>query len=292
MNSNENNFSQKGIIKKETGISEKQGIYFYEASDFTKKIHHYVLWGAEYHCNSQYKVIRKHLDCFILFWVKYGSLTFKYRNRHFTANENEMVLLDCKYENVYYVENTTVFKWFHFSGGLSQKLCDELYEKCGSLFIRERTCKAQHNFNSIFELLTCDINIMNENKISTLIYELLCSFFYIQNNQENILSNEIKKAVWYINQYFNKSLDLKQLSHLTNLSVYHFCRVFKRETGFSPHKYIMNIRIIRAKEKLVETSLSIEEVAFFCGFSSRSHFIRSFIKYANLTPGQFRKMRL
>ena len=287
-----NKIARHGVIPNEKGIIKKEGRYFYESSDFTKKLHHYIIVGAKYHCDSSYTVKRDYLDSFILFFIKKGSLTFEYRGKQFTANEDEMVLLDCKYENMYYANDFVVFDWFHFSGGLSQQLCDQLYSSVGSLLTKERALQAQNNFNKIFNLLTSDINTINENKISVCIYELLCSFFYIQNNEESMFSDNIKNSVLYIHQHYSEPIYLEELSQLSNLSLYHFSRVFKKEIGVSPHKYIMNIRIIEAKKKLVETLLSIEEISFLCGFNSRSHFIRSFVKSTGLTPGEFRKVGL
>ena len=66
-------------------------------------------------------------------------------------------------------------------------------------------------------------------------------------------------------------------------------RIFIRETGLSPQKYVQGLRVSRAANLLKRTSLTIEEIAEQCGFFDRSHFHRIFQKKIGLSPVQFRK---
>ena len=73
------------------------------------------------------------------------------------------------------------------------------------------------------------------------------------------------------------------------MDLYRFARAFKQATGSSPHSYLVEARITRAKELLCKSSVSITEVALRSGFASSSHFSVTFRRVTGLTPREFRK---
>ena len=85
---------------------------------------------------------------------------------------------------------------------------------------------------------------------------------------------------------------LEMMAAGAGLTVSHFCRVFKRATGVSPHQYVMKARLDRAQEMLSVTDLSIAQVAEALGFTSQSHFTRAFRNYAGQTPSDWRSTKL
>lgn len=88
--------------------------------------------------------------------------------------------------------------------------------------------------------------------------------------------------------YQQEDLSLQQAAQAANLSVTHFCRVFKLATGMSFHEYLNYYRILQA-ERLFPTSKSLLEIAYTCGFGSLSTFTRNYKKYRNIPPQQARK---
>ena len=68
-----------------------------------------------------------------------------------------------------------------------------------------------------------------------------------------------------------------------------FTRWFSAEFGVSPHRYVMQARIERAKSLLANTTRPLSEVALDCGFSSQSHLSTVFRRFTGRTPGRFRK---
>lgn len=65
-------------------------------------------------------------------------------------------------------------------------------------------------------------------------------------------------------------------------------RTFKQQTGLSPKAWLNNLRIERAK-RLLENGSTSSEVAYHLGFADQSHFQKTFLAYAALTPGQYRR---
>ena len=71
------------------------------------------------------------------------------------------------------------------------------------------------------------------------------------------------------------------------MSRYHFCRLFSKSTGISPHQYLIKSRIERAKELLLQKHQSVADVALQVGFTSQSNFTRHFKKLVGATPRKF-----
>ena len=72
------------------------------------------------------------------------------------------------------------------------------------------------------------------------------------------------------------------------MSQFHFARTFKAATGNSPHRYLTQRRIERAKVLLGVTKLSVAEVAYSVGFTNQSHFAAQFYKITGTTPKTYR----
>jgi AraC family transcriptional regulator len=102
--------------------------------------------------------------------------------------------------------------------------------------------------------------------------------------------SKLQLVIDYINTYLDRDLRLLELAQLVQMSRAHFIRQFKQSTGVSPHQYLIQCRLERAKTLLVTTDLNIAEIAQCSGFSSHSHLSRLFHQYLSLTPYNYRQM--
>jgi transcriptional regulator GlxA family with amidase domain len=93
----------------------------------------------------------------------------------------------------------------------------------------------------------------------------------------------------YVESHLRGNLSLETLAATSGLSMYHFLREFKRSQGVTPHHYLLQRRIERARELLTRTDLSMSEIAFACGFSDQSHFGRRFRELVGVPPSAFRR---
>lgn len=99
---------------------------------------------------------------------------------------------------------------------------------------------------------------------------------------------KIKKALRFIETNYNTSISLNQISALSEMSPKYFCRVFKETTGRTPVDYLNYYRVYRAASQLKITEDSVTEIAYRCGFSDLSYFIKTFRRYKGVTPHRFR----
>lgn len=93
----------------------------------------------------------------------------------------------------------------------------------------------------------------------------------------------------YIHDNLEKSIHLDDLAGLLSMSTFHFLRLFKSTSGFTPHQYLIRIRLHHAQQLLQNSKLNIEEVAFRTGFSSGPHLTSAITRFLKLTPSKLRK---
>jgi len=98
----------------------------------------------------------------------------------------------------------------------------------------------------------------------------------------------LKKVLDYIEVNFSKDIHLNDLAQTAGLSAFHFAKLFKQSTGASPHQYILQRRLERAKELLRKPSMSLSEIGLESGFADQSHFTNVFRRFVGATPSKFR----
>ncbi len=98
----------------------------------------------------------------------------------------------------------------------------------------------------------------------------------------------LRRVTDYIEAHLAEDVSLRDLAAVAGLSTHHFGEAFKASTGTSPHRYLIERRIHRAKELLLGTDHSIVEIALAVGFASHSHFTDNFRKLTGTTPSRFR----
>lgn len=139
-------------------------------------------------------------------------------------------------------------------------------------------------FDSILELMS----ILNELSLSKDMVVLSNATF---NNQEVIKYNSrrIEKVMDYINKNYQKSVSLQEVAQLTNMAEAAFSRFFKNRSGLTFVETLTDIRLGHATRMLINSTQSISEIAYQCGFNNISNFNRIFKKKKGCSPKEFRE---
>lgn len=96
----------------------------------------------------------------------------------------------------------------------------------------------------------------------------------------------VSRAVEHIHANVVDAPSLESLAAIADLSKFHFLRMFKRQTGLTPHAYIVRHRVHHAR-KAMEQGSSPAEAAISSGFADQSHLTRRFKAMYGVTPGSF-----
>lgn len=103
-------------------------------------------------------------------------------------------------------------------------------------------------------------------------------------------SRRLKLVLEYIEDTLGQPITLRELAALAGVSARHLERAFRQSTASSPHAYVMDRRLHRARGLLINhPELPIEQIALRLGFSSSSHFSSAFRRQTGLTPTDFRR---
>lgn len=141
----------------------------------------------------------------------------------------------------------------------------------------------KHGFDSVLELLS----ILHDLSVSRNMRTLSDTTFSSAELSYN--SRRIEKVLDYMNQNFHKNITLDEVSGLVNMTSVSFSRFFKQRTGISFIDSLLELRLGHASRQLIDTTQSVSEIAYNCGFNNISNFNRIFKKKKNCTPKEFRE---
>ncbi|WP_409344531.1 AraC family transcriptional regulator [Paenibacillus sp. MBLB4367] len=99
----------------------------------------------------------------------------------------------------------------------------------------------------------------------------------------------IKAAIDYMHQHYDQEIRLDQMCKITMLSKTYFCDLFKHLTGKTFNDYLINLRIKKSTELLVQANLTITDVCFQVGFNDLTYFSRIFKKHTGISPSYYKK---
>lgn len=119
-------------------------------------------------------------------------------------------------------------------------------------------------------------------------YRTLASSSYAKVEVESD-SRRVLKVKDYIAKNYMNEIRLTTLADIAGMSTSAFSRFFKLHTGRNLSEYIIDMRLGYASRKLVDTSDSVQEICYACGFNNLSNFNRIFKKRKNCSPSEFRE---
>src|SRR3954453_2110641 len=100
---------------------------------------------------------------------------------------------------------------------------------------------------------------------------------------------QLRRAKEMLISRLDEPISLAELAPPCKPPPSHFARAFRQTTGQPPHRWLMEQRIEKAKQLLVNTTLSLAQIAQMCGFADQSHFTRVFAQLIQSSPGQWRR---
>lgn len=98
----------------------------------------------------------------------------------------------------------------------------------------------------------------------------------------------VQKAMAKMQTELESGLNAQALARELNVSYSSFRHTFQQHTGSSPHQYLLELRLVRARNLLTQTTQSVKEIAQHAGFEDEHYFCRYFKMKTGLTPGQWR----
>lgn len=121
-----------------------------------------------------------------------------------------------------------------------------------------------------------------------LLYLFICFLLDETKNGSERSDGKMNAAIKYLGDNYTKEISISELAASFNMSEAYFRRLFLKQFGMSPLRYLTNLRISHACDLLRDTALSIENICYECGYRDPGYFCRMFKKTLGLTPTEYR----
>lgn len=295
---------------REEYISSTSQYFVYLPSVSAKETFFYPVCTGDFVYKAGYTLRRASYDSFLLMYVRSGQLTVEYDDKKEAVRAGSFVLLDCYKKHAYYSETGWESVWCHFDGPVARSYFNLVIENADHVFQLPNPYPVVQKMMEIYGVFANGEAIREallSRQLTDILTEILLSVLLNQVQQvgktelpqikagysTSVLSatpaGGMEKIVSFIHGHFAEDVSVSQLAQMAGLSQYYFIRVFKKTLSYTPHEYIINIRISTAKYLLTTTGLSVKEICFMTGFSSESTFCTVFKKHTGLAPAEYRK---
>ena len=149
--------------------------------------------------------------------------------------------------------------------------------------LKTLTCE-NDGFYSLIKLLI----ILHELSIDKGMRELSTGQFAANVMHQHSSDESLGRVMDYLSRHYSEVIRLSEVAEMVNMSESSFCRFFKQHTSKSFIDFLTDIRLGAASRALIDSSLSIAEIGYDCGFNNLSNFNRIFKKKKGVTPSEFR----
>ena len=257
-----------------TPTAHAQAFYFYPT-----------LCG-QYSCDTHYIVNRTAYENPLLLFIRSGTMRLQYKGQTYYANKGDVILLDCSVPHCYAAEHNVEFLYLHFDGSNAHELVRSISAESPLLRKEETVLVGERLYDLIQSYRRHGIE--NEVESSLRIYQLLM-LLAMPPARMTQRDTPINQTVTYIRAHVGERITLQSLADQAHLSACHYSHEFKRQTGFSPMEYVINTRLEKAKMLLLQTTLSVVDIAYEVGYESGSSLSSLFIKKVGCSPREYRR---
>lgn len=277
------------MLSTESLVAHGSDYYIYTPSTQAKNLFLYPLIVGHFQYLPGYCLRRTSLESFLVMHVIRGGCEVEYGGRRFRVREGQVAVLDCYAPHAYHTDSGWEAEWLHFDGHCARGYFDAILAGGGPVVTLKNSYRFQKNLRRIYAQFRDAAPIREailNNYIVNLLTELLVGRDLDTPGAQS--AGIIEDSIAYINDHLTQGLSLDDLAAQAALSPFYFSRLFKKETGFSPHQYILATRISNAKFLLQSTNDPVKNICFTVGFTSESSFCTAFKKETGLTPLEYR----
>ncbi|WP_321436584.1 AraC family transcriptional regulator [uncultured Bacteroides sp.] len=191
-------------------------------------------------------------------------------------------------------QNPWTIYWLHFMGSMASYLMPPTY---GPISILPGKSSRLQDRIELFEEIFSNFSMAYTKeymiRTSMCLYSFLSSFLHVEQYRyfKTVGSGEQSfstQVIHFMQENIATKLTLEELAHNFNYSVSHFSALFEKETGVSPIKYFIHLKIRKACEYAELSNLKFREIAEKVGFEEPAYFSRIFTKIMGMSPLQYR----
>jgi AraC family transcriptional regulator len=112
-----------------------------------------------------------------------------------------------------------------------------------------------------------------------------------EDGKQSLLAWQARKVLDYIDRHITGRVPVADLCALVQRSEAHFSRSFRGTFGYSPHAFVVRRRVELAAKYMLQTDMSLSDIALGCGFADHAHLCKHFRVVNGETPGAWRRTK-
>ncbi|MDY2628707.1 MAG: AraC family transcriptional regulator [Lachnospiraceae bacterium] len=229
---------------------------------------------------------------YLIHYILEGEGEFMVNNIRYHLTKGQGFLIEPDYQTTYTsdAENPWTYIWVGFSGKAAGSIVDTLGLSQGNPIF---SCDEGEKLKKyVLEIIRHN----HSNPSDT--YRALGTFFLFistlaesQKNQTPTTDGNsyIQHAITYIHRHINEPILVEDVADYVGLNRSYLSVLFKTHTGMTPIKYIQNCRITKARHLLESSKLSVESIAYSCGYQKPESLMKFFRRTYGCSPTAYRK---
>lgn len=240
-------------------------------------------------------------DCLCVVIVKRGNFLFDLSKESYDIHTGHIIIDKPDYE--YSLRPATgECSIFNFTDDFYKQFIDDFNLKHSFFFsnpnilslLLKTTPETEYLHFQIFKNAKATGKLEMDNMVLELLKHIVAS---ITNSQLEDEPNEamkrfhlstVERAKEYIHENFSADISLYEIASYSLVSPFHFSRIFKKFTSFSPHQYLHNVRLKHSEMLLKNSTLPVAEISIAAGFNSADYFATAFKQKYKTNPTKYR----
>ncbi len=225
---------------------------------------------------------------YLLHYVVSGKGRYEVNGKKYSISEGEIFLIHPNELSFYKADSNE--PWTHMWVAFEGYEVIEILNNCNINYTRKVTNKEPFikDMQSLINTYFCEN--YNEYKMLGLFYKMMS---HLVEKKPNIKSGSDKiyfdTADKYITNNYSSDITVEDISSHVGIERSYLYKIFIKNCGISPKKYILNIRIKSAVNMLSDKNIAISEIAINCGFNDTASFCKQFKKVYGISPSVYRK---
>ena len=225
------------------------------------------------------------------YYITKGSCVIHINGKDYHGKPGDCFFIPANTRHDYRNVQGAVFEkyWFHF----------DLYPNSSIFKLLDLDYCIKAKDNALLTLFAELFQKFNSEKLTdkldakSLAIKILSSYIAASPKETNMPSPNTEEAITtvlsYINQHLSEHISNAVLSELCYLHPNHFVRFFKKKTGMTPQRYIMEQRVQMAKRLIEQTDMKFSDIAVHVGLCDAPHLCKVFKRFYSLNPQDCRK---
>lgn len=277
------------MLSTENGVVNGSDYYMYTPSTLASSLFLYPVFSGYFTYEPGYCLRRTDYDNYLIMLMKKGECEVETQGQVYHAGKDQVVFINCHTPHAYWTTSGWEAIWLHFDGIQAAAYHEAILNNGSPVLTLKNLYRFEKYLQKIYRLFR-EKDAVKEALLNNYIVNILTELLINQDmeHSENRSYGIIEDTIAYIQDHLTGSLTLKELADHASLSPFYFSRLFKKESGYTPHEYVITARINHAKYLLKSSDISIKDICFSTGFTSESSFCTTFKKNTGNTPSEYR----